>query len=258
MTSTIADQGFSAYNAKLLTTDAPYDPSSKVGNPDDEAYYTKRPGIDFLRPWLAVQDDIAFQWPLGMEGFDYVIDPVLSKHTFIGDNGVEIDVVNTGEETISLNGNFPGLTSASQMQALTAVVKRSSQVGKILFVPYLMSHAQRVQVSHFETGRDQGARGSSITYTIDFEIVGQAGSTNLPSLSVPSAASTASARGSSARSVASTPTYNTLRKIAAWKLGTSDQWSQLYALNSDWFDTRSIVKAQAPDYRLPPGTMVYF
>jgi hypothetical protein len=52
--------------------------------------------------------------------------------------------------------------------------------------------------------------------------------------------------------------HNTLRRVAAWKLGSSDQWRSIYNLNESWFNSRNIAISQAPDYRLPAGTKLYF
>lgn len=252
------DQGFVAYGAKLFTPAQPYDPFTKKGGPDDDAHYTRRPGIDFMRPWLAIDNDIAFQWPLGVEGFTLTTDPVLGSHSFIGDNKVVLDVINTGTEQITLAGSFPGDSAPSLLQALREVVRRAAPKGKILFIPELMSHAQRVQVGHAEWSRDQQGRGRTLNYSIDVQIIGIAGDTGSPPYTVQDVPTTAANKGNPARFAKSDSTHNTLQKIALWKLHASSKWDQLYKLNEPWFIAHGIPKSQAPSYRLPLGTTVYF
>lgn len=252
------DQGFKIYGAHLLTSAAPYDPFSNTGGKDDDAYYMARPGVDFQRPWLAIEDDAAFQWPLGVEGFTLVTDPVLGSHSFIGDNKVVVDVVNTGNESLTLSGSFPGDSAPILMQSLREVVRRVAPLGKVLYVPELMTHAQRVQVSHSEFDRDQGGRGRSLTYTIDFQILGLAGKTGSPPYTVEDATTTASAKGTSARVVSVDSKHRTLRRVAQWKLGSAAKWAQIYVLSEAWFINNNISRPQAPDHILPIGLRLYF
>lgn len=257
MASTL-DQGFTAYGARLLTTAAPFDPFAKTGGKDDDATYLARPGVDFLRPWLAIEGDAAFQWPLGLQGFTHTIDPVLGTHSFIGGNAVVVDVVSTGNESLTMSGSFPGDSAPVLMQALREVVRRVAPGGKILYVPEVMTHAQRVQVSHSEFDRDQSARGRSMGYSIDFEITGLAGPTGSAPYTTGPVSTTAKAKGSSPRSVRSDSAHNTLRRIAAWKMGSSARWEQAYTLSEAWFIQHSVPRSKAPDYRLPIGTTIYF
>jgi hypothetical protein len=253
------DQGFRAYGARLLTRAAPYDPVARTGDPDDTAHFILRPGIDFERPWLAIENDVAFQWPLGLQGFNLTTDPQVGIHHFIGDNKVVVDVIHTGDERITLAGSFPGDSAPDLVQSLREVVRRDGgERGKILFVPEIMTHAQRVQVMHSEFQRPQEGRGRDHTYSIDFAIVGIAGSTAKTGVATEPTVTTAQKKGSSARTVTSNGTYNTLRRIAQWKLGDSIKWRQIYDLNEKWFTSRSIPIAQVPDYRLPLGTRLYY
>jgi hypothetical protein len=211
-----------------------------------------------MRPWLAIQNDIAFQWPLGLQGFNLTTSPDLSTHHFVGDNKVWVDVIHTGAESITMAGSLPGSSSSSLVQALREVVRRVAPEGKILFIPEVFTHAQRVQVSNANFDRDQGSRGRSMTYSIDFWITGLAGKVAAPTRPREAVVSTSSAKGKTGRTVSSTAKYNSLRKIAAWRLGSDDNWDQLYALNESWFNSRSIQKAKAPDYILPIGTTIHF
>ena len=252
------DQGFGAYGAKLFTKAAPYDPRAKTGGPGDEASYLVRPGVDFLRPWIAIENDIAFQWPLGVQGFDFTTDPVLGSHTFIGDNAVVLDVLHTGVEALTLTGTFPGESSPSLFQALREVVRRVAVNGKILFIPEVMSHAQRVQVSHFESSRDSGERGRTLGYSLAVQIVGQASPNSTPAYTLSPVSSTAANKGTSARTVAVNSTHRTLRQLALWKLGSAAKWTQIYTANEAYFVNHSIPKSQAPTHRLPLGLKFYY
>lgn len=253
------DQTFKSYGAKLETTAAPYNPYPKVptGDPKDAAVYIQEPGVAFLRPWIAVRNGPAFQWPLGMEGYSLVVSPTLGIHKFIGDNKVTVDVLHAGEEHFTLSGNFPGNSAPALVQALRDLVYQDSgDEGKILFVPEIMTHAQRVQIVTFQSDRDPGARGHDATYSIEFVRVGLADANpnvvTTPSVPQPRTG----ARGKSTKNVHVDAKHNTLRKIALWKLGSTDKWRTLYNANSKWFIKHKIQLAKAPDYRLPVGTVI--
>jgi len=50
-----------------------------------------------------------------------------------------------------------------------------------------------------------------------------------------------------------TSKYNTLRKIAQWKLKSASKWTSIYTLNVRWFKSHHISKAKAASFRLPRG-----
>lgn len=256
----MVDQGFRAYGSKLLTLSGPYDPASGVGDVSDTAHFIARPGVDFQRPWLAIENGVAFQWPLGLQGYDLSTEPQLGLHHFIGDNKVVVDVVHSGDERITLAGSFPGDSAPDLMEALREVVRRDGgERGKILFVPEVMPHAQRVQVAMSKFSRPPDGRGRDHSYSIDLIIVGIASANSKTTGTVTDpVVTTAKKKGTSARKVSTNAKYNTLRKIAAWKLGDSVKWRQIYELNESWFTSRHIPIAQVPDYRLPLGTPLYF
>jgi hypothetical protein len=253
------DQGFRRYNSQLETVSAPFDPHTGIGDEDDPARYVARPGVDFFRPWLAIRNGAAFQWPLGMEGYSLVIDPTLGLHKYIGDNKVVVDVIHAGEEHLTLSGSFPGNSAPDLIQALRDVVYQDApDEGKILYVPEIMAHAQRVQIVHAEFSRGADARGRDADYSIEFirldtadQIVDPAAN---PTLNTPAKPN----RGKSARAISADSGHNTLRKIAAWKLGSSSQWQAIYRLNDKWFTSRNIQMSKAPDFRIPNGTTVYY
>lgn len=253
------DQGFIGLGARLVTTAAPYDPFGKTGETDDDARYAARPGIDFLRPWLAVRNGVAFQWPLGLEGFTLATDPRLNKHSFIGDNGVQVDVLNSGEENFTMTGTFPGDSAPALLQALRTVVRASAgEEGKILYIPEVMPHAQRVTVEHSDFSRNTDDRGRDISYSIDFVLMEATVPSGSPEFTVATIPSTARDRGVLPRTVNVDGTHNTLRKIANWKLGATTKWRQVYDANELYFVSHSIPLMAAPDYRLPLGVVIYF
>jgi hypothetical protein len=251
------DQGFTEYGAKLIVAGAPFDPHAKTGGPDDDASYLARPGIDFLRPWLAVENGDAFQWPVGMQGFDFTTDPVLGSHSYIGDDGVTLDVLNSGAEALTLSGSFPGDSSPSLFQALRSVVRAVAPKGKILYIPEVMAHAQRVQVQHFEASRDQGGRGRSMTYSLQVQIVNIARLSDQPTYSHSPTPGGKPKKGHSATTVTVNATHRTLRSLADWKLGAASKWLQLYDANEAYFINHAIPKSQAPGYRLPLGLTLF-
>lgn len=250
------DQGFVSFGAKLETKSAPFNPFDGTGDPEDSARYVQQPGVDFLRPWLAIQNGPAFQWPLGLEGYTLVIDPLLGIHKFIGDNAVTIDVLHAGEEHFTMTGNFPGDTASDLIQALRDLVYQVApdDQGKILYIPSIFTYAQRVHINHAEFSRSDGAFGNDATYSIEFVRIG---TTNTKTEDIAPVADTSS-KGKSARSIKTTATYNTLRRIASWKLKTADKWRVVYNLNESYFTKHNIPLAKAPDYRLPIGTVLHY
>lgn len=253
------DQGFREFKGKLLTTAAPYDPATGHGDPDDTARYIVSPGHNFMRPWLAIRGGAAFQWPLGMEGFSLTVDPTLGIHRYIGDNKVVVDVVHAGEEHFTLSGNFPGKSGAALVRALKDIVyKQAGPEGKILWLPEVVTYAQRVQVVRFSADRGEQDRGGDFRYSIEFVRLGitQVKLDPDPKPSRPQPVKPP--KGKSARSVRVDAKHNSLRKIAAWKLGSSSKWRQIYDKNEKWFVSRQIPFAKAPDYRLPLGTKVFY
>lgn len=257
--ASVLDNGFRAFNAKLFTTAGPYQPYSKTGKDNDPARYVARPGIDFLRPWLAIRNGIAFQWPLGLQGWGLTTDPTLGIHKYIGDNAVEIDVIHAGEEHITMTGQFLGDTAPALVQALREVVRRIvPREGKILYIPEILTHAQRVQVVRSEFSGDEDVRGRDCRYSIEFAIMGLAGKVPGPQYTADELPTTAIKKGVSPRTVSADSKHNTLRKIAAWKLGNSAKWRTIYELNELWFVAHSISSAKAVDYRIPLGTSIYY
>lgn len=253
------DQGFRRYKATLETTAGPFNPFSGSGSPKDDAQYILEPGVAFFRPWIAVRNGPAFQWPLGIEGFNLSIDPTLGIHKFIGDNKVAVDVIHAGEEHFTLNGSFPGDSAPRLIQALRDVVYHGAgEEGKIMYIPEILTHAQRVQVVRAEFTRDQDGRGRDHSYSLEVVRIGMADKnpviTTQPSPTNPRVG----AKGKSSQSINVDSKHNTLRKIAAWKLGSSDRWRTVYDANSKFFIKKSIHLAKAPDYRLPLGMKVYY
>lgn len=262
-----SDQNYKTqYGADLIGDNFPYDPFKRQGDPSDDAYYIMRPGVDFLRPWLAIRGGGAFQWPLGIEGFTIVIDPTLGIHKFIGDNAVKVDVVHNGQESINLSGSFPGTqgdpdndVAIQAFRNLREMVYRDTpNEGKILYVPLLMSNAQRVVVAHAEFGRSADQRGTDMSYSIDFMRTGIAAAAPDVTIPDPQPQPTVGKKGNTARHLNADAKHNTLRKIAAWKLGGADQWRSIYDKNRNYFTNNKIVMAKVPDYRLPQGTVVYY
>lgn len=254
-----SDQGFREFDAKLLTTEAPYNPFTKRGVASDSAWYIQQPGINFMRPWLAIRGGAAFQWPLGLQGFSLSIDPTLGIHKYIGDNAVAVDVVHAGEEHFSMSGVFPGDSAPALIRALKDIIyKGSPKEGKLLWLPEIVTFVQRVQVVRASFDRDQESRGQDATYSIEFVRMGIAKVKFDPNPVPPKVQPTHPARGKKSRSIKVDAKHNSLRKIAAWKLGSSTKWRSIYNANSKWFIKNAVQLSKAPDHRLPIGMRVFF
>lgn len=255
------DQGYKGYGAQLVTTDAPYDPATRAGDPDDPVQYVGRPGFDFLRPWLAIRNGVAFQWPLGLQGFNLNVTPLLGRHQFIGGRDVVLEVIHAGEDVLTMNGSFPGKSSAALIQALYQVVKADAGAeGKILYIPGVFRHARRAHVSASSFTRDDdGESGWDCKYSVDFELLGPDSPSSKPStFQNDPVISSAAPKGKSARVFKVDAKTNTLRKIARLKYKDSTKWRQLFTLNESYFTNHSVPTQTVPDYRLPIGTPIEY
>ena len=234
------------------------------GDKDDPAMYVANPGVHFYRPWLSSSDKFdgaAFIWPLGLESFNLSIEPQLGIHRFIGDNAVVVDVTHLGEEHFSMSGNFPGVTGPDNMQALRQIVyMKTPKLGKVLYVPHVLTYAQRVVVVRATFGHDMDSASQDMTYEIEFVrtgIINVGKHDNKPQLADPRPPGTGGAQAGS-RSLKVDAKHNTLRKIAAWKLGSATKWNVLYDKNKKWFTARKVIGAKVPDYHIPVGTKIYW
>jgi len=252
------DSGFQSYGATLINKKAPYDPFSDQGDKTDTAWYVLKPGSNFLRPWIAIRSGPAFRWPLGIEGYSHTIDAELGIHKFVGDNRVAVDVIHRGEEHITINGTFPGKTAPSNWLALKDITMRATpDEGKILYLPFVSDHAQRVAILHAEASRAEDNRGMDLNYSIEAVRIGEVDKKDNFGVVQPVVQGKATGTPSS-NFVKVDSLHNTLRKIAAWKYGSGVYWRILYNLNQTWFTQNHVPITQAPDYRLPLGLTIYY
>ena len=248
------------FRNEQVAHDFPFDPFSREGDNEDATYYILKPGENFLRPWISVPGGIAFVFPLGLEAFSLSIDPTLGIHRFVGDNKVVVDVVHKGEERFSMTGSFPGKSSVSAFRALRQVVYADTPAnGKIVYIPYLMPHAQRMVVASARFDRSNDERGMDLSYDIEFVRVGTDESFNYDTLRPTEPITQPSpGTGTTTKKFRANSKYNSLRKIAALKYKNASKWQRLYTLNAKWFKKRNIPAHKAPDYRLPLGTVIYY
>lgn len=247
------------FNPDDANTQFPYNPFTGDGDEDDDARYILRPGEDFKRPWLAVPGGMAFIWPLPVEGFDLSIEPTLGKHRYIGDNAVKVDVIHKGEETITLDGNFPGLTGAATLRALRDVVYADTPSGgKILALPGILPYAQRVVVSRASFSRSQDDRGNGFTYSIEFAREGLAEKFKNEPIDSPIGQPPVGGKGSAPRTFVVTAKFNTLRKIASHLFNDANRWRELYNKNTALFKKLGIPLSQAPNHKLAKGRQIKY
>lgn len=246
-------------NTKIIFDRGPYDQWASRGDENDSAYYIRRPGEAFLRPWLAVPGGIAFLWPLGIEGFTLSIDPTLGIHKYIGDNKVKVDVVHKGEERIGMTGSFPGMTGPDAMQALYNVVYADTPPGgKLLYVPFALDYTRRVTVVRANFAHGEDAHGTDLTYDIEFVITDlgpKVGDQIVTDSDVLQQGTSIGDQGTTQNRFTVTSKYNTLRKIATFK---KVAWDAIYNKNVAYFQKIAIPKYKAPDYRLKAGVKLYY
>ena len=123
-----------------------------------------------------------------------------------------------------------------------------------------MSNAQLVSVVRAQFDRTADQRGTDMSYTIEFVRMGIAAvnpGANIPEPN-PNDGRGGNKGGKGARSLKVDAKHNSLRKIAAWKLGNADKWRTLYNKNKTYFNKHRIIMSKVPDYRLPLGTKVYY
>lgn len=239
-------------------TDFPFDPFTRRGDSFDTTYYIAKPDENFLRPWLEDPNGKVFVWPLGLEGFSLSIEPSLGIHRFVGDNKVVVDVMHKGEERLTMTGSFPGRSSVDAFRALRDIVySNTPKGGKILFVPHLLAHAQRVVIARARFDRAEDDRGFDLTYDIEFVRLGFKASVGEEEIEEETIPQPKPPAGATAKKFIVNSRYNTLRKIAALKLGSAARWSSLYTLNAKLFRKLRVPGHKAPDHRLRNGTVIY-
>lgn len=253
------DQGFKRVKAQLRTTSSPFDPWTGRGDKFDPAQYIVKPGVNFMRPWLAIRGGDAFQWPVGLEGYSLAIDPSLGIHRFIGDNAVVVDVMHAGEEHFTMSGNFPGDSAPDLIKALrTVVYAKSTNEGKILWLPEILTYAQRVHVNHAEFSRDEDGRGRDARYTIEFVVVGHTSLSFDPEPEPTASPPFERNLGRAPRHFKVNAKYNTLRKIATRLYKDAKKWNVLYSANEGYFLLHRIPRSKAPTYKLPAGLSLIY
>lgn len=253
MAQTLPDNAFN---------DGPYNPwgngGKGSGDADDTAQYLLVPGSNFYRPWISVPNGRSFVWPLGVEGFSLSIDPTLGIHKYIGDNAVKVDVMHKGDERISLSGSFPGTSAVRAFQALRDIIyAETPNEGKILYVPHIFTYTQRVVVASARFDHNADDRGTDLSYSIDFVRLAPGKRVKEDPLA-PTTHPPKTQGTPTARRFRTTSTINTIRKIAALKYKDSSQWRRIYNANLAFFRRKNITMFKAPDYRLSPGTVLYY
>lgn len=262
------------FNTRQAFVDGPFNPFADEknhevrGDPDDSVVYLSEPGVNFYRPWISVPNGRAFVWPLGVEGFSLSIDPSLGVHKYVGDNAVKVDVIHKGEERLTLNGSFPGKSSIGAFRALRDIVYADTpERGKVLYVPHLFTYTQRVVIGATRFDRGDTDRGTDLTYSIECIRLGPGTKTHEDALidvePIPGQTDkTSGANGGSGKGAhrvfTVNGTYDTLRKIAAHKLGKANKWRTLYNKNSRYFIMHSVPAHLAPDHHIALGTKIYY
>lgn len=237
--------------------------AGSFGGLPDSAAYVRIPDKDFRRPWLGIPGYKAFVWPVGVEGFELGVDPMIGKHKYLGENGVEVEVTHVGEESIVLSGSFPGRTSAANMNALRDIIMQPTpDRGKILYLPLVLPKYQYVVVETSRFTRGQEERFMDINYTISFVKVGTGKKiTDIRSHQGTDASqipNTANDRGTPPRTFIVSDVVNTTRKIAAVIFDDPMLWNQIAQPNKDWFVSARVPLAMVPDYRMPIGLALHY
>lgn len=246
------------------TEKPPLAPGASNGrlNGDETAAYVVTPDSDFQRPYLAIPGvNVAYVWPLGVEGFELSVQTDLGIHRYIGEADLDVDVIHKGQKDITLTGLFPGHSSVENMNALQAVYEADTpERGKILHLPGILSRLQYVvgQSMSFSHAQDDWTR--DISYEVSFIKVG-VGATS-PNASTSqlqvSAVSVSQNQGRGARVFVTNETTRTLLSVARAVFNNSNQWTDLYAANADYFDALGLPAFQIPSYLLPVGLSLYY
>lgn len=232
----------------------------------DTTKYLLVPDVDFKRPYLAVPgENVAFVWPLAVEGFEISVDTQLGIHRYLGDVQLDVSITHQDERHISLSGKFPGHTSQANMEALMRVYAMDTPAsGKILSLPGVLTEKILVVGENARYTHAQGDFTADIDYNISFVRVG----TNAASqatfaeqsffTSSASASVTGERRGRGTNTFVTTVAINTLRRAAQFIFRDASRWIELYTMNGDLFDDNSTPTHLIPNAPIPVGTTLYY
>jgi hypothetical protein len=249
---------------QINNTKPPLSPAASRGalRSVETAKYLVEPDEDFQRPYLAIPGvNVAYVWPLGIEGFELSVETELGIHKYIGEADLDVDITHKGQKDIVMTGLFPGHTSVSNMRALEAVYEADTpERGKILHLPGVLPKLQYVMGRSMRFSHAQDDWTTDIAYEISFVRVGvgiaapNATSAQLDSGTAP--ASSTLGRGS--RSFITNAATRTLLSVARVVFNNSNQWTELYVANANYFSQRGIPMFQIPTYLLPVGLTLYY
>lgn len=228
---------------------------------EDSAKYLLDPDDDFARPYIAVPGGRAFVWPVGIEGFELQDQAELGRHKYLGEIELDVDVTHKAETTITLSGVFPGWTSVDNMNALRQVFYADTpERGKILHLPGILPNLQYVVAERQSFSHAMDDRTQDISYSFSVVKVGTGQRAPDPAATQPDTGRSNIGKGRGTRVFKANSKSNTLRRIAYAVFRNGARWTELYAIraNSKWFDSRNVPSHQAPDYRLPVGTPIYY
>lgn len=238
------------------------DKTLRPGQGDDPATYVVNPD-SIEKPWIYVPPNGPFfVFPGGVEGFDLTGAAAVSNHKALGGNVPRAIVVHRDEFHVVLSGAFVGDRAFDNGRALRQVcVANTPDEGKLLYVPYVLDNYQQVIVeSHSIRGQ---AGNDFVEYSVSCLKIGTGATAHVehhaiisrpfPILSTPR-----QPRGKGAQPFVVNSKFNTLRKIARLKFGTTGRWGELYSKNHKYFEKHNVTFHKAADHRLPLGTKIAY
>lgn len=238
---------------------------------DPAKYLIPDSQLRYARPRLT-SGTKEFIWPVGTEAFRHSGQAVLGIRRYIGDNAADVHVIHKDEAHIELSGVFPGLKSVDAMIALKDVItSQTPERGKILTLPGIFEEVKYVAVESYEFNHDEDDRTHSISYSIQFIVMGtgndignRKAATPAPQPGVSTRPGETAKRPASSpnRTVTSTQTMNTLPLMSKHVYGTPDKWPQIVELNAAYFQT-VMAGGLTPHHLLPfsvfgPGTKLKY
>jgi len=191
---------------------------------------------------------LRFEFPLGVEGFEWNGSQGQAIHHYVGDNAAIVEVMHLDDHRINLSGVLPGRTAIVNMRkcrkVLTSVppvhpAKDKSAYGLELWLPASMvgkhedNNPYQVFVADYSFNHQEGDRTGSIAYTINFIHVGTREKIDLPKPGrrPPPPNPKGKKIKKSHRTFTVKVGYRTLKTIAKKVYGDANKWHRIYDKN---------------------------
>src|SRR5215831_1686231 len=209
-----------------------------------------------------------FGFPAGIEGFSRTGQAQLGLHHVIGGKIVRGQTTHYEEGRLSMNGIFPGTSSALKMQACLQILTTNQRNGLRLYMPGLLSNWLYVLPESWDFNHDPDDRTHSIAYTLSFVIIGVGGHVEDPHglPPDPNPAVKTIPKGKAHHVFTVKAGVQTFRQIAYKVYKDANLWTRLVPLNQKrvnaFFKARpgesTPANYELPTHRWPVGSKIVY